>query len=70
MQKTIYKCDRCGKEINPLNRCGKVVYPKKIRLIDKLYGLFAVYQAEDEFELCKDCYNKLVKFMKEAKEDE
>lgn len=69
MKQTIYKCDRCKKEINVLSRCGIIIFPKKIRLIDKLYGLYANFKTEEEHELCNDCYKKVLNFMKEHEDE-
>lgn len=68
MQKTIYKCDRCGKEINFENGSGRLeVYPKKVSLFK---GLFSngdsIHSQVDRFDLCNGCYNKVLKFMKEV----
>lgn len=67
MQETIYKCDRCGKEIILMQGSGKLlVHHKKVVLFDNLFGRDGSHYRSDRFDLCKDCYNKLVKFMKEV----
>ena len=72
MQETIYKCDRCGKEIILMQGSGKLlVHHKKIQLFDNLFGRDdSSHYRSERFDLCKKCYGKLVKFMKEVQEDE
>ena len=72
MKETIYKCDRCVKQVLIIGTLSYklLVRYKKIKLFGNYHGKENSYYEEDSFDLCKDCYNKLVKFMKEVQEDE
>lgn len=51
-----YYCDRCGKEVNNLY---KIYYTSKHCCI----------QHEDKKEVCKECYDKIVDFIKGKNKD-
>lgn len=50
----IYKCDRCGKEFKVLKIVISAAHTNPIRRLD-----------DDHYQVCDDCYNKFVMFMKE-----
>lgn len=52
-----YYCDRCGKEIPYGFQSYKIWYTSKRYC----------FQYEDEKEVCKECYDKIVDFIKEKK---
>jgi DNA-directed RNA polymerase subunit RPC12/RpoP len=55
----IYKCDRCGKEFKVLKIVISVANTNPMR---RLY--------DNHYQVCDDCYNKFVKFMKEEMKNE
>ena len=50
----IYKCDRCGKEFKALKIVISANHTNPMRRLD-----------DDHYQVCDDCYNEFVKFMKE-----
>lgn len=57
MFKTIYYCDRCGKEIKKRH-----ILNRTIKYWAGEYNYFANCKAE--YELCEDCNSKIVNFIK------
>lgn len=73
MRQTIYKCDRCKKEIGIFVGCGKLVFPKPKTaiLFDNLFGRYStsIHTKTYEYELCYECYKKVLNFMEEHEDE-
>lgn len=63
----VYKCDRCKKEINILDGAALFLQKETVKTEGHLFWKRSVESVNDmNFELCKECSNKFMEWMKEC----
>lgn len=63
----VYKCDRCKKEINVLDGATLPLQEEIVKTEGHLFWKRQVESINDmNFELCKECSNKFMEWMKEC----